>query len=171
MTLIYSIKKSYKLKKISKILRAHEGSSIASLMSDFDPNAISKMHGKEYEKAWNELWKFCETDKFIKLELKYYNVDKDDLIELYNLMADHGAGIYTKGHYVLVSIFFYADTLHYCLEKTKDYFSKDENNKKKALDRMIKEKTIMEIVHRCYQYFDKNESRPIIKPHKEFYKQ
>ena len=86
-------------------------------------------------------------------------------------MADHGAGIYAKGHYVLVSIFFFADTLDYCLYKTQDYFSKDENKKKVALERMIKERTIMEIVERCYKYFDKNESKPIIKPHKEYYKQ
>ena len=166
MVFIYSIKKSYKLKKISKILRTHGGSSIASLMVDFDPKAIAKQHGEEYEKAWNELWEFCETDKFIKLEMKYYNVDRNDLIELYNLMADHGAGIYVKGHYVLVSIFFFADTLDYCLNKTKDYFSKDENKKKVALERMMKERTIMEIVERCYQYFKKNELKPIIKPHK-----
>ena len=177
MVFIYSIKKSYKLKKISKILRTHGGSSIASLMVDLDPKAIARQHGEEYEKAWNELWEFCETDRFIKLEMKYYNVDRNDLIELYNLMADHGAGIYAKGHYVLVSIFFFADTLDYCLNKTKDYFSKDENfskaenKKKKALNRMMKEHTIMEIVERCYQYFNKNESKPIIKPHKEFYKQ
>ena len=43
--------------------------------------------------------------------------------------------------------------------------------KKVALERMIKERTIMEIVERCYKYFDKNESKPIIKPHKEYYKQ
>jgi hypothetical protein len=29
----------------------------------------------------------------------------------------------------------------------------------------------MEVVKRCYQYFDKNESDPIIKPHKQYYKQ
>jgi mRNA-degrading endonuclease RelE of RelBE toxin-antitoxin system len=29
----------------------------------------------------------------------------------------------------------------------------------------------MEIVKRCYQYFDKEETSPIIKPHKEYYKQ
>ena len=173
MVLIYSIKKAYKLKKISKILSAHRGSSVASLMVDFDPTAIARQHGEEYEKAWNDLWEFCETDRFIKLEMKYYNVDRNGLIELYNLMADHGAGVYTKGNYVLVSIFFSADTLDYCLSKTKDYFSKDEdeNKKKKALNRMMKEGTIMEIVKRCYQYFDKEETSPIIKPHKEYYKQ
>ena len=37
--------------------------------------------------------------------------------------------------------------------------------------RMIKDNVIGNIVERCFQYFDKNESRPIIKPHKEFYKQ
>ena len=173
MVLIYSIKKAYKLKKISKILSAHRGSSVASLMVDFDPTAIARQHGEEYEKAWNDLWEFCETDRCIKLEMKYYNVDRNGLIELYNLMADHGAGVYTKGNYVLVSIFFSADTLDYCLSKTKDYFSKDEdeNKKKKALNRMMKEGTIMEVVKRCYQYFDKNESDPIIKPHKQYYKQ
>ena len=173
MTLIYSIKKAYKLKKISKVLSAHRGSSMASLMVDFDPKAIAKQHGAEYEKAWNDLWEFCETDRFIKLEMKYYNVDRNGLIELYNLMADHGAGVYTKGDYVLVSTFFSADTLDYCLSKTKDYLSKDEdeNKKRKALNRMMKEGIIMEIVKRCYQYFDKGETSPIIKPHKEYYKQ
>ena len=48
MTLIYSIKKAYKLKKISKILSAHRGSSVASLMVDFDPTAIARQHGEEY---------------------------------------------------------------------------------------------------------------------------
>ena len=101
--------------------------------------------------------------------MKYYNVYRNGLIELYNLMADHGAGIYAKGHYVLVSIFFFADTLDYCLNKTKDYFPKDENfsiaenKKKKALNRMMKEHTIMEIVERCYQYFKKNEQFNIMK--------
>ena len=171
MVFIYSIKKSYKLKKISKILRIQRESSPLSLMLSMDPNALSKGFGKEFGKAWNDLWEFCETDRFIKKEMEYYKVDREDLMELYNLMLDHGAGIYTKGHYVLVSIFFFADTLDYCLYKTQDYFSKDENKKKVALERMIKERTIMEIVERCYKYFDKNELKPIIKPHKEYYKQ
>jgi len=74
MVLIYSIKKAYKLKKISKILSAHRGSSVASLMVDFDPTAIARQHGEEYEKAWNDLWEFCETDRFIKLEMKFYGL-------------------------------------------------------------------------------------------------
>ena len=53
-------------------MRTHGGSSIASLMVDFDPKAIARQHGEEYEKATNDLWEFCETDKFIKLENRLF---------------------------------------------------------------------------------------------------
>ena len=170
MTLIYSIKKSYKLKKISKILSKRNANSLTMLLQIPYNELLNDQ--KIYRDAFNELMNFCETDRFIKLELKHYNIDRNYLTLLYVLMDDEGARIYTKGHCVLVSTFFYSDTLHYCLEKTKDYLTvKDKSIIEENKQRMIKDNVIGNIVERCFQYFDKNESRPIIKPHKEFYKQ
>ena len=76
----------------------------------------------------------------------------DDPYELRNRMDDLGylffaldsflAGKeYTKGHLVLVSIFFYSQTLHYCLSREKLGIGWSQ------------------LIERCYKYFDKNTKR------------
>ena len=169
MVLIYSIKKSYKLKKISKILYKRSSDSLLMLSEIHYKDLI--VDQKEYIDAFNELMNFCETDRFIKLEMEYYKIDRNYLKLLYVLMDDEGARVYTQGHCVLVSIFFYPDTLHYCLEKTKDYLTLSDKTPEENRERMKKDNVIADIVKRCCLYFAQNESKPIIKPHKEYYKQ
>ena len=72
MPLIYSIKKSYKLKKISKILSKRNANSLTMLLQIPYNELLNDQ--KIYIDAFNELMNFCETDRFIKLELKHYNI-------------------------------------------------------------------------------------------------
>ena len=167
--IFYSIKKSYKLKKISKILYRRSSNSL--LMLSQIPYSDLMTDQKKYIDTFNELMNFCETDRFIKLEMEYYKIDRNYLRILYVLMDDEGARVYTKGHCVLISTFFYPDTLHYCLEKTKDYLTLSDKTPEENSERMKKDNTIVDIVERCFMYFAQNEFKPIIKSHKKYYKQ
>ena len=133
MVLIYSIKKSYKLKKLSKILGARPRIDI-----------IDEEGMKQRYEARNELWEFCKKDKFIKEDLEHHKIGSKELENLYDTLQLGGAGRWVKGHFVLVSIFFYSQTLHYCLSHEKLGIGWPK------------------MIERCYDYFDKNEVGNII---------
>jgi len=138
MTFIYSILKSYKLRKLSKILSI-TGDSVDDILS------IS-LNSKKKDKAEEDLYNFCLNDKFIKRELEHHNVGKKELKELYLSLLLNGAAQWAGGHYVLVSIFFYNPTLDYCLSREKLGVS---------VERMV---------IRCLDYFANGETGLII-PH------
>ena len=112
MPFIYSIIKSYKLNKISRI--------IAKDMGNFSVERIlDSTSSRKKEKAVADIFKFCETDRFVKKELEHHRVGKKELEELYLLLLANGAAQWVGGHFVLVSIFFYNATLDYCLSREK----------------------------------------------------
>ena len=139
MSFIYSFFKSYKLNKISKIISQDMGNS------NID-NIFDTSKSKKQDKAKSDLFKFCEKDRFIKRELKHHKVGRKELEELYLLLLANGAAQWERGHFVLISIFFYNATLDYCLSREKVDVS---------VERMI---------IRCLDYFANGETG-LINPH------
>ena len=72
MVLIYSIKKAFKLRRISKILHKRNAGSLLTLMDI--PRSDLLEDQKKYIGAFKELLDFCETDRFIKREMEFYKV-------------------------------------------------------------------------------------------------
>mgnify|MGYP001329385623 CR=1 FL=1 len=139
MPFIYSIMKSYKLNKISRI--------IAKDMGNFSVERIlDSTASRKKEKAVEDIFKFCETDRFIKKEQEHHRVSKKELEELYLLLLANGAAQWARGHFVLVSIFFFNQTLDYCLSREKLGI------------------TVTEMIYRCIEYYEKGE-RALIIPH------
>ena len=153
----YSFKKSNKLRKISRrIYKAQvinatsrkeyeEGTkTLDEVNYGYDKKELAKVLDDFY-KAREELFDFCENDRFIKEDIKHHGIDRKDLGYLfYGLDCFLAGKEYTKGHLVLVSIFFYSQTLHYCLSREKLGIGWSET------------------IERCCDYFDKNEVRDII---------
>ena len=129
----YSFKKSNKLRKLRKILGARPRIDI-----------IDEEGMKQRYEARNELWEFCKKDRFIKEDLEHHKIGSKELENLYDTLQLSGAGRRVKGHFVLVSIFFYSYTLDYCL-----------NQKKLGI-------SDFEMAMRCVEWFEKNQSNPII---------
>ena len=82
--------------------------------------------------------------EFIKEDLEHHKIGSKELENLYDALQLGGAGRWVKGHFVLVSIFFYSQTLHYCLSHEKLDIGWPK------------------MIERCYDYFDKNEVGNII---------
>ena len=153
----YSFKKSKKLRSISRrIYKAQvisaasrkeyeEGSmTLGGINYGYDKKELIKVLDDFY-KAREELFDFCENDRFIKEDIKHHGINRTDLGYLFFALDSFLAGKeYAKGHLVLVSIFFYSQTLHYCLSREKLGIGWSE------------------LIERCYKYFDKNEVRNII---------
>ncbi len=99
--IIFSIKKSFKLKKIYKVLG-----------EDSTPK----------EKALDELLKLCESDKYVSLVTSRYGANRDVLVDIYNKLLLYGAGQWADGHWVPASSLAYAYNIDYLLHK---YYNND----------------------------------------------
>jgi len=123
--IIYSFKKSIRLKKISNIL------GIAAKL-DYS-KGIKHMAREDYEKnrerkekAMEELLNWCESDLYTIIMMKRHNADRETLRKAYEKILCAGGGQWKKGHYVPASSLVYNQTLDYVLKninKEGDDFS------------------------------------------------
>ena len=108
MGIFASLKKSKKLRKISKKLDTHV-SSVADLMNSHRDELI------------DELCDLCEADPNVVLVMGNHSVNREKLKEIYNHMCAVGMGVWTKdGHYVPASSIAYTATLDYLLRHEDD---------------------------------------------------
>ena len=102
-SLLSSIKKSRRLKRLSNVLGAEV--SVENFTAAADNNA----------KALNELFDFCEADSDLSRVLANYSANRSQLEATYEALIANGAGQWTRGHYVAVSALVSAPTLEYVL--------------------------------------------------------
>jgi hypothetical protein len=133
MGFFYSIKKSARLRKISKIL----GGKITT-----EELLAFNRHSKK-EEAFEQLYDLCQSDPPVSEVMKKYKADRNVLSDIYHKLLASGAGQWVSGHYVAVSALAYAFTLDYLLDKfTKKEFTSDT-------------------AFRIIEYFEKGEVGPV----------
>ena len=109
--IIYSFKKSRRLRKISKIIGlVPEFGKPSNSMKYF---TIEKI--KKEEKALEELLKLCESDPYLTKVMEKYKADKEILRKAYEKLIMAGAGQWKRGHFVPASSLVYCQTLDYLL--------------------------------------------------------
>jgi len=137
MNLFQSIKKTSKLRKISKKL----GKSL-----DFS-NLLESIMDKSKDDAEEELLELCVSDSTLKSILDTHHVSKEELREIYHQLLYDGAGQWVRGHYVAASALAYQQTLEYLLQSKKQDIQSSGNR--------------MQITVRLIQYFAKGETGAI----------
>ena len=102
-----SLKKSGRLKRISKVLGAEASvdNFVFSLGSEAGPKA----------QALSELFDLCEADPDLSQVLTNYSADREQLKATYIALIANGAGEWVRGHYVAASAFAFVPTLEYVL--------------------------------------------------------
>ncbi len=102
-----SLKKSGRLKRISKVLGAETSFDVIvfSLGSEAGPKA----------QALSELFDLCEADPDLSQVLTNYSADREQLKPTYIALIANGAGQWVRGHYVAASAFAFVPTLEYVL--------------------------------------------------------
>ena len=109
--IIYSFKKSKRLRKISKIIGQNpEFGEPSSCIKYFSIEEIKKR-----EKALEELLKLCESDPYLTKVMEKYKADKEILKKAYEKLIMAGAGQWKRGHFVPASSIVYGQTLDYLL--------------------------------------------------------
>ncbi len=105
--LIGSLRKSRRLKRISKVLGAETSFDdfIFGLGSEIGPKG----------QALSELFDLCETDPELRRVLENYAADRKQLRTIYITLIANGAGQWVRGHYVAASAFAFVPTLEYVL--------------------------------------------------------
>jgi hypothetical protein len=98
-----SLKKSGRLKRISKVLGAEADFDdfVYSLGSEAGPKA----------QALSELFDLCEADPDLSQVLANYSADREQLKATYIALIANGAGQWVRGHYVAASAFAFVPTL------------------------------------------------------------
>lgn len=116
-----SLKKSLKLKKISKVLGR-----------EFDANeTINAFYNKDNEhfdsskNALEELLDICFEDQTLRKVVELHSWSREDLRNEYHLLEANGCGQWHRGHYITASAFMFGTTLHYVLS-TKDKLTIDQ---------------------------------------------
>ncbi len=102
-----SIKKSIKLKKISKILGELTTLSVKDLIAS----------SEKKEKAIDDLYALSKNFKYTKKRLIKHKIDKEKFKEIYSNLLRAGAGQWVKGHYVVASSLAFGSTLEYIPEE------------------------------------------------------
>ena len=92
MSILQSIAKSIKLRKLSKRLGAE--STVAEILSN---------DNKDKDNALNDLLQMCEADESVAAAMSQYGASRDELKELYYQLLANGAGQWVAGHYVAAS--------------------------------------------------------------------
>jgi hypothetical protein len=139
-TLFQSLKKSRRLRKISK-----------NLAAPLKTQDMFKMatQGSKKDYYLDELIDITESDQFVKMVMTEYNADRQTLKELYNKLILIGAGQFTKGHYVAASSLVYPLTLKFLL---KHYDGQDF-----SINEWDDKNSAMYIANRLIEYFEKGE--------------
>ena len=113
-----SIKKSFKLKKISKILGAPLTLDVQSLIKDSSKN----------DEALDNLYNLSKDFKYTNKRLDEYKVDKERFKRIYGNLVIAGAGQWIKGHWVPASSLVFGSTLEYILEELEKHKGEDLNS-------------------------------------------
>ena len=136
MGLISSLVKSYKLRKISKILMPVLNQSLQSAtMGLLDGNRRDELNN-----AISDLYCIAKKDPTTKPLLDEFIIDESSFRELYWSLIKNGGPGYIKGHWIPASTLVFGDTLEYVLKvnnnsnlrmrdaiyRVKDYFDKNE---------------------------------------------
>ena len=119
-SIIYSFRKSFRLKKISNIL-----GTAANLNHSEFIEYLSAKNSEKQEKAMEELLNLCESDIYTRKLMKRYNADRETLKRAYEKLIMVGGGQWKRGHYVPASSLVYNQTLDYLLkniDKVEDEF-------------------------------------------------
>jgi len=135
--IMYSFKKSKRLKKISSLL----GIVAAINPSDLSEYLLKPKTNEEREKrerAEEELLDLCESDPYLAKVIDKYKANRETLRKAYVKLIMAGAGQWKKGHYVPASSLVYAQTLDYLLRN---------------LDK--EEKDFTHVAWRLLKYFEK----------------
>ena len=104
MGIIRSIRKSWELQRISRILG--QPPDPARFLEDLQSGTTAR--------ALNDLFKLCETDPQVRIVLdKHGVVGRDRLQETFELLLHFGAGQWIAGHYVAASVFAFPATLDF----------------------------------------------------------
>ena len=107
MRLIQSLKKSWKLKKLSKTLGAMKPyNSAESLLAG----------GARKDQALAQLFTLCESDPQVRAVMDDHSVNRKTLMDLYSFLLRTGAASWERGHYVPASTLVFAFTLKFLLE-------------------------------------------------------
>ena len=109
--LFQSLKKSIKIKKLSKQLSKPRNTK--------DTQDILCYLDKKQEYL-NELIELCLADEYIAMVVSQYNANGQTLKELYSLLCRAGAGQYAGGHFVAASSLAFPLTLKFLLEHYND---------------------------------------------------
>jgi len=120
--IIYSFRKSKRLRKISKIIGL--GPEFGEPSSSIKYFSIEEI--KKREKALEELLKLCESDPYLTKVIEKYKADRELLKKAYEKLIMAGAGQWKRGHFVPASSLVYSQTLDYLLRNI-DKEDKDFN--------------------------------------------
>jgi hypothetical protein len=99
----YTISKNKVIKKYSKELGKEKPFTVESLLYDNSRETLS------------EMFDYIINDKNVSQVFDCYDLTKEDLNDLYYALLRNGLGQWVKGHYVVVSVFFYPQTLEYAI--------------------------------------------------------
>jgi hypothetical protein len=111
MGLVNSLKKSWKIRSISKILGApFDASNLSDVLA---PGKSSKS-----DQVMESLFNLCESDSELKKVMMKYGASRKTLEDLYKMLIANGAGQWEQGHYVPVSALTFGSTLQFLLEKS-----------------------------------------------------
>ena len=122
---------SKKLKELQKIIGGGESITADGSMADRFQDMVKEQDSKD--KALQEYWSLCESDENIFTLMQKYEMSRNDLNDLYNVLVDFGLGQWVKGHYVALSAFAYSEPLYYLLESQKRGLT-DDNFFKMTID-------------------------------------
>ncbi len=109
MDVIRSLRKQWKLRRISRALGAPSNSS------RFIDELVSDKHSKK-KLALEDLLNLCESDRLLRQTMDEHRVDRETLREFYWLLMANGAGQWVGGHFVAASALAYGFPLLFLLE-------------------------------------------------------
>jgi hypothetical protein len=108
MSYFASLRKSLKLRRISKVL----GRRLSSQQDDF----LRATNGKD--RAIKNLPELAADDAGIRDTMARYGIDRSALQEIYEMLLKAGAGQWVRGHWVAASAIVFVPTLEFILTKT-----------------------------------------------------
>lgn len=114
MGLIKSIRKSMKLKKLSKSYTSNGG---------YESDAISLLHFDQ-EEFFDELYELMVFDHGNRVVVDHFKIDKESMQEKFKILLISGCGMSVRGHFVAISAFAFFQTLEYVFSSKPE--SRDE---------------------------------------------
>jgi hypothetical protein len=119
--LVWSFRKSSRLRRIARILTPQPDGG-ESLMRTFAQGGFDAIEPRldDVERGKKELFALLRDDPVTNAILLEHNISDSDLKELYDNLVRHGAGIFTKGHWIPASALAYGQTLGFLLKHRGD---------------------------------------------------